>query len=180
MPAIDHSIGDGPDAMTHAIALPFDMTPPHRSVYEAFAAVCARDPARLALVFADLQFTYGDLHERVENVARRLQAMGVGKGDAFALFAQNKPEHIWCYYAAAKLGAMFVPINPNMTVVEVQFATENSRAKVLFYDEVAAEAVEAANFAMPVVPVRLLNENVPAGARPLARVGGPGDDFIVI
>lgn len=165
---------------THAPDASFDMTLPHRSVYEALAAVAAADPSRLALVYGNVRFTYGELIERIDAVARHLHAMGIGQGDAFALFAQNRPEHLWCYYAAARIGAMFVPINPNMTLVEVGYASSHSGSKVLFYDETAAEAVEAADLATPIARLRRLGEALPGPSAPAPSVAGPEDDLLVI
>lgn len=117
----------------------------HLTVYEALSSVVQRRAAHTALVYEGSRLSYADLLERIDNTADALVASGVGRGDAFALYAQNCPEFLYCYYAAAKIGAVYVPINPNVTAAEVRYIFDHSDAKLLFHDEiVTAQVSEAA------------------------------------
>ncbi|KAL4788628.1 hypothetical protein BJX76DRAFT_315250 [Aspergillus varians] len=56
--------------------------------------------------------TYFGLDARSNTLARRLQSMGVQKGDRVGVMLGNSMEHATVTYALFKLGAILVPINP--------------------------------------------------------------------
>lgn len=149
------------------------------SVYAALEAAAKQNPGKVALKFEDESISYAELIERIENTARHLRLRGIGKGEAFAAFGQNRPEQLYCYYAAAKLGAVFVPINPNLTAAEVEYTVGHSEAKVLFYDDVVAETAKAAVPENLLVPMADLAETAPVTVLDTAAVK-PDDDFLII
>lgn len=110
------------------------------TVYEALSATVYRRGKSPALKFCDVQISYTELLKRVDDTAAALAANGINYGDAFAVFAQNCPECLYCYYAAAKLGAVYVPINPNMTASEVRYVISHCEAKKLFHDAIVPVA----------------------------------------
>ena len=61
--------------------------------------------------------------------------MGVGKGDKVAVMALNSMEYVEIYYAGAKLGAVFVPLNYRAKQEELAYMFNNSETKVLFVGE---------------------------------------------
>jgi fatty-acyl-CoA synthase len=68
-------------------------------------------PDRVAMVCDGDSRTFAQLQERVNRLANALQSLGVGKGDCVAVLALNSIPYIETYYACAKLGAVFVPLN---------------------------------------------------------------------
>lgn len=157
----------------------FDLEPGFASVYAAFEAVAQRNLEKVALKFEGETVSYADLVARIENTARHLRARGIGKGDAFAAFGQNRPEQLYCYYAAAKLGAVFVPVNPNLTAAEVAYTMDHSEAKVLFYDDAVAETAKASVSESRLVPMTVLETTLPVRLIDTAAVT-PTDDFLII
>lgn len=119
----------------------------------------ARDRAdSVALEHNGRTLSYAELIARIDGAARRLRALGLGHGDAFAIYAQNCPEFLVGYYAAAKIGAVIVPINPNMTAVEVAHAVRHCDAKLLFHDELVHDAAAQAMPEAHRRPVAILSE----------------------
>jgi len=70
-----------------------------------------RFPEKTALIFKEKRITYGELNQRVNALANRLLHMGGRKGDRVAVVLHNCPEFIEAYFACAKSGLVFVPIN---------------------------------------------------------------------
>ncbi len=68
-------------------------------------------PDRDALVCGDTRVTYAEMASRVNRLSNALQALGVERGKAVAVMAVNSPQYVETYYACAKLGATFVPLN---------------------------------------------------------------------
>ncbi|MEI2778307.1 MAG: AMP-binding protein [Tetrasphaera sp.] len=54
--------------------------------------------------------TFAQLEAEVERVAAGLAGLGIGRGDAVALYLPMIPEAVVALYAVAKLGAMLVPL----------------------------------------------------------------------
>jgi len=70
-------------------------------------------PENLAVVdlAKDLRLTYRELNARANACARWLRAAGIGRGDRVALLENNGVEVLDLFFACAKLGAVFVPLN---------------------------------------------------------------------
>lgn len=114
----------------------------NQTVYAALKSVASQRPESVALVFADQQITYRDLVDRIEATAAHLCAIGLERGESFAVFAQNRPEFLYGLFAAAKLGCVFVPANFNLTTGEVGYILEHSDAQFVFHDERVADMAD--------------------------------------
>ena len=92
-------------------------------------------PDRTAMVYNEEARTYMDLAQRVNRLANALQSLGLGQGDKVAVMALNSMEYVEAYYATAKLGGVFVPLNYRAKQEELTYMCNNSEAKVLFVGE---------------------------------------------
>jgi len=92
-------------------------------------AIC---PDRDAIVFEGKRFTYTQISERVNKLGNALAKLGLKKGDRVAFLQVNCPECVESYYAAAKLGCIYVPLNFRAKEDEFNYMLENAAAKVLF------------------------------------------------
>jgi long-chain acyl-CoA synthetase len=150
------------------------------TVYQALGETVRRRRTAPALICGRTRVTYEELIARVDQTAAVLREMGLGHGDAFAVYAQNCPELLYCYYAAAKLGAVYVPINPNMTAAEVKYIFSHCEAKRLFHDAAAAEAAAAAVPAESRQAMSALSRKSDRTARVDEAPVAPNDDFLII
>ena len=89
-------------------------------------------PDRTAIIFDGRRITYSDLASRVARLANALKDMGVNSGDRIATMEVNCDEHIEAYFAAAKLDAIYVPINFRATESELVYMLNDSSPTVLF------------------------------------------------
>ena len=81
------------------------------NIADCLTIACSIVPERTAIVFEDKRFNYEELQERVNRLANALSDLGVGKGDRLATMQVNCNHLIEVCFAAAKLDAIFVPIN---------------------------------------------------------------------
>lgn len=96
--------------------------------------LCARvknSPSSLAVLFKNRRYTYSDLHRETDRVCGGLLRLGVRKGDKIALLLPNCPEFLFVVFAAAKIGAVFVPINTAYTAEEAEYVLHHSEATLL-------------------------------------------------
>ncbi len=84
------------------------------------------------LVFEGKRQTYGETLDRVRRLASGLKELGVGPGDRVAVLQTNSNQFIEAYYAAATIGATFVPLNYRAKPPEVEYMVTAADVKVLF------------------------------------------------
>ncbi|TWP53800.1 ATP-dependent acyl-CoA ligase [Lentzea tibetensis] len=78
--------------------------------------------------------SYADFASRVNGCACVLWNMGVGRGDAVAAVLPNSPLVLTLWLAAAKLGAVFVPLNPALRDAELAPLLTHSGAVLVVAD----------------------------------------------
>ncbi len=88
-------------------------------------------PEREALVFGDRRYNFQKVLELAERCAAGLAHNGLIKGDRLALIMPNWTEFVVAYFAAARLGAVLVPLNVRYRRHELAYMLENSGAKFL-------------------------------------------------
>ena len=106
-------------------------------------------PDRDALVCGDQRVTYMEMAQRVNRLANALIGRGVQRGARVAVMAMNSPQYVEIYYACAKTGAVFVPLNYRAKHEEIVHMLNNSEASLLFVGE---RYLELANSLKPEVP----------------------------
>ena len=101
------------------------------SVAEALALRANEDPRRPFVVSGDRRLTYGEVDAQSDALAAALHELGIEAGDRMALTLPNWPEFIVATFAAAKLGAVIVPLNPRFTTPELQYMLRHSETAVV-------------------------------------------------
>jgi fatty-acyl-CoA synthase len=81
---------------------------------EAFRAVATSRLKQEALVCGEARLTYGQLLEAVEALACGLRELGIRKGDVVAALLSPGPDYVHAFFAVARLGAVFVPLSPQV------------------------------------------------------------------
>lgn len=85
---------------------------------------------RRAFQFDDEAFTHAQYLTRVARLADGLTRAGIGIGDRIAVLAANGPEFVDLYGAAARLGAILVPINARLSADEVAHVIADTSPRV--------------------------------------------------
>jgi fatty-acyl-CoA synthase len=93
-----------------------------------------RYPHNEALIYVDrdLRLTYTQFGEVVDQLARGLMALGVGKGEKVAVWATNVPYWVALQFATAKIGAVLLTVNTNYKSAELAYLLEQSETENLF------------------------------------------------
>jgi long-chain acyl-CoA synthetase len=87
------------------------------------------------LVYADKRWTYDEFRASTQRLARALAMRhDVGPGDRVALACRNCPEMLMAILALASLGAVTVFLNAWWTEEELDYALEDSDARVVLAD----------------------------------------------
>jgi len=111
-------------------------------------AIC---PDRNSVVFEGKRWTYTQTSERVNRLANVLKELGLEKGDRVCMLQVNCNQHVETYFASAKLGAIFVPLNFRAKTDEISYMIANAGAKILLVGGRYLEMVDATLPHLPTV-----------------------------
>src|SRR4030043_203835 len=103
-------------------------------------AIC---PERDCIVFEGRRWTYAQTNERVNHLANALAKLGIKKGDRIGILHVNCNQYIETYFAVAKLGAIFVPLNFRAKADELTYMGANAEAKTLLVGRRYLDMVDA-------------------------------------
>lgn len=76
--------------------------------------------------------SYGEFHESILALAMRLQTEGINKGDRLAILGENSHNWAIAYLATVRLGAVAVPILPDLPESDVHHIISEMQVKALF------------------------------------------------
>ena len=85
-----------------------------------------------AVVFPEGRYSFQDIANRAQHIAKALLALGVGPGDRVGYFLQECIETIAIIIGAAKIGAITAPINSRFKTTELQQVIVHAGMKVIF------------------------------------------------
>ncbi|MDD9380520.1 AMP-binding protein [Streptomyces sp. ZAF1911] len=85
---------------------------PHPPVHDVVAAVVRKVPARTAVRTGTDAVTYRELDLWAGQIARRLAAAGVGRGDRVGLLVEPSPAMVAATLGVLRAGAAYVPLDP--------------------------------------------------------------------
>ncbi|GAA1851161.1 long-chain fatty acid--CoA ligase [Pseudonocardia ailaonensis] len=103
----------------------------NRNVFSVLAELATQRPDVEALSFYGARWTFGDLETAALRIARGLRARGVREGDTVGAVLGNTPESVMVCFAAARLGAILVPMSEGATTHEVEKLVRAARTDVL-------------------------------------------------
>ncbi|MBN1176916.1 MAG: long-chain-fatty-acid--CoA ligase [Dehalococcoidales bacterium] len=91
-------------------------------------AIC---PDKTAIVYEDKRYTFSQLNERVNRLANGLMKLGVKKGDRVSFIQVNCNQCVETYFAVAKMGAIYLPLNFRAKEKEFTYMLNTAEATTL-------------------------------------------------
>lgn len=83
----------------------------------------------------NIRYTFADLNNRANKLARVLLDYEISKGDRVAIFATNIIEFIDLFLATGKIGAILVPFNVRLSSQEILYLIKKTKPSLLFYED---------------------------------------------
>ena len=108
-------------------------------------------PDRDCVVFEGKRASYTQINDRINRLTNALLRLGIKKGDRTAILQVNCPQYLESYYAAAKTGAIFVPLNFRAKQDELSYMLNHAEANTLFAGEYYLDMVNAMRPQLPLV-----------------------------
>jgi fatty-acyl-CoA synthase len=105
--------------------------PPGRTLGEYFDHTADRYSERTALIFRERQITWGELKHLVDRLTLAFMDLGIRQGDMIVILFPNRPEFILTLLAAAKLGAVSVPVSERLRRKEIEYILRQTEVKAV-------------------------------------------------
>lgn len=167
--------------------------PPHAGTLTSMLA------SRVALVgshpfieFADSTLSYQQFERKVMQMAAMLADRGVRAGDRVGLMSHNHPSIPLAIFAAARLGAIAVPVNPEFLQEEASYVLRHAGVCGLICSPECLEVAAAVCKEFETRPWLMLNRPAAGGLpdleselactqeRPIADAGRPDSTFVLV
>jgi acyl-CoA synthetase (AMP-forming)/AMP-acid ligase II len=97
-------------------------------------------PDRPAAVFGSRSISFGEIDSVANRMARVLRERGIGHRDRVAVWAATTLDVVPLFAALAKIGAVFAPMNPGLSIEEAVDTASAARPALLVVDEGRADA----------------------------------------
>ncbi len=88
-------------------------------------------PDKEALVFRERRITWKELNDLTDRLATAYIKMGLKKGDRIGILGPNHPEMLICWFSAAKVGVIPVPLNTRYRKAELEYLLRDSECSAV-------------------------------------------------
>jgi fatty-acyl-CoA synthase len=129
------------------------------SLYRILQSTAETMPDNEAVICAGKRFSYDKLKERVDKLSSSLLSLGIQKNDKIAIIHRNCHRYLETYFAAAKIGAVLVPINYRLGAKEFVFILNNSQAKMLVAQPDLVSCLEGEKNELPMLEGIILTDS---------------------
>ena len=120
-------------------------------LYHVLANTSLVHPDKMAVVCGKKRFTYFQFKSRVDRLASSFHSLGIRKGERIAVFFQNCHIFLESYFAAAKIGAVLVPVNYRLSPEDFGFILTDSQAKMLIVQTEFCDRVDRDKYDVPII-----------------------------
>ena len=110
---------------------------------ESFRRRAFRAEHRPALSFEGRTWSYADMQAAIEQRAAVFASLGIGRGDRIAWLGFNHPDILFALYAAARIGAILVPLNFRLASRELKQIIDDAEPSVVIADRTHRPLIEA-------------------------------------
>ncbi|MBK5428969.1 MULTISPECIES: class I adenylate-forming enzyme family protein [Bacillus] len=100
-----------------------------------------QSPNLEALICGEKRYSFQQYNERVNQLAHYLLHTGMERGDRIGILCKNNHPFPSVMMASLKIGAVFIPLNHQLTAYELESIVKEARLKVLVIDDEFSEVV---------------------------------------
>ncbi len=113
-------------------------------ILSSIQSLANSNPENIALRFDNETFSYSALVHEIDRVVGVLSSLGVSATTPIGVYCENNSVTMLLYYAVAKIGGTFVPMNAVLTPAEAAYILDHAGVHHLFVDDKLNDAaVEA-------------------------------------
>jgi non-ribosomal peptide synthetase component F len=102
-----------------------------KRVHDLFDEQALRTPEKTAVICRDQSLTYASLRKRAQQLARRLNKLGVGPETVVAISMERSLDMMVALLGTLSAGAAYLPVDPAFPQERVGFMLQDSDARVI-------------------------------------------------
>ena len=106
------------------------------NLFDRVLQASKKAPKKIAINFEGLEISYLQFIKNIELVSTLFYLKQLKKGDRVIWLGQNDPKAIETFFACAKLGLIFIPINWRLSFEEVNEILEHSKPSFIIYQTI--------------------------------------------
>ncbi len=110
---------------------------------DTFEVVADAIPDKPALITNEVEYTWGQLDERITRLANHLRSAGIERGDHVGIHATNCAEWVESFYACMKLGAVPINVNYRYVAAELRYLYDNAECVAIVTQPQFVDAIDA-------------------------------------
>jgi fatty-acyl-CoA synthase len=136
------------------------------TIGEVFSQTVRKFPKKEAVVdiMKGRRYTYEQWEQEVNRLANALLEAGVQKGDRVSTVLYNTFELGTAFFACAKIGAVFNPINFRLKSKEIAYIFEDAMPKVVLFEKAVEPQITSVHDQFPHISFWYIDEDTPAYA----------------
>ncbi len=120
------------------------------------------------LTFEEAALSYRAIDENSNRVANALATLGIGRGDTVVSLMTNCAEQALLFFAAAKLGAIWAPLNAALVGRDLAYAINHTRASLAIIGDALWDGYAAVKRELPHVRTEVTAGGDRPGTRPFS------------
>lgn len=105
--------------------------PELRCVHELFAEQVVHTPDATAVIYGEEHWTYNELNQRANQIARYLRKQGVGPDTCVGICLERSFKMLVCLLGILKAGGAYVPLDPSYPWERLAFILSDTQVPVL-------------------------------------------------
>ncbi len=134
---------------------------------QVLARSAARYPAKVAIDFEGVPYTYAQLDKGIRKCAVLLKKIGVKKGDRVAIQLPKCIEFVFLHLAVQSIGAITLPLNVGYPAPEIEYFLTDSESSVFVCYSAGYESARSAIEPIEGLRVVLLDSRSPDNFPPI-------------
>lgn len=115
--------------------------PKERAIHTFFEERVLEQPYAIALVTDQTTITYVELNTKANQLARYIQKKGGGLESVVAIALERSVNMIVSIFAALKVGAAYLPIDPSHPAERIQYFLDDSKPAILITDSMLSDRI---------------------------------------
>ena len=138
----------------------------YMTIGEVFSQTVRKFPKKEAVVdmAKGRRYTYEQWEKEVNRLANALLEAGVQKGDRVSTFLFNTLELGTAFFACAKIGAIFNPINFRLKPKEIAYILEDAAPKIVLFEKAVEPQITAIHREFPHISFWYIDDDIPSYA----------------
>jgi non-ribosomal peptide synthetase component F len=129
LPLLDARGINGQVAMSQGPVVSLAQEP--ASLPELFERSAKEHPDAVAVAYESQRLTYSELNARANQLARHLRSKDIGPDQIVAILLDRSPAMVVSILAALKIGAAYLPLDPDYPAARLEFMLSDSEADIL-------------------------------------------------